>query len=169
MYYPQAGEEGFGLLKAALRDYLRDNTLVNPKTGALLPNVVELLPGGQAAGFIDEGFLKEDTKTPVVMFSTVGDGQSERVREDTLVRLILYVIDRGRGLYSIERILHRMRRRLNATEATLQYLTFPKSTGLVVTHIEASGSTSSVSLPAWKAEARAVYVFLTVKGLEADF
>lgn len=167
-YIAQSGLEGFGLLKAALRDYLVAPNLVNPTTGKPLPNVVELLPSG-VAGIIDEGFLKEETVCPVVMFSTIGDGQSEAVREDTLVRFILYAVDRGRGLYHIDRVLHRVRRRLNSTEAALSFLTFPKSAGFTVSHIDARGSTSSVSLPAWKAEARAVYVFLTVKGLEADY
>lgn len=157
MYTPQAGDEGFGLIKAALRDYLAADTTITSE-----------LPQGSSS-FIDEGFLAETTATPVVMFATVGDGQSAAVREQSLVRLIVYVVDRGRGLLKVERILHRVRRRINDTDAALEFFTFPAATGLVVEHIEASGSSSSASLPAWKAEARGVYVFLTVRGFEADY
>lgn len=157
MYIPLPGDEGYGALKAALRDYLIADTTITSE-----------LPSG-AAGVIDEGFLTETTPTPCIMFATVGDGQSAAVREQSLVRLIVYVVDRGRGLLKVERILNRVRRRLNNTEAALQFLTFPVETGLVVEHIEASGSSSSASLPAWKAEARGVYVFLTVRGLEAAY
>jgi len=156
MYTPTVGDEGFGLLKAALRDYLINDTTITSE-----------LPSGQY-GVIDEGFLTETTLTPCIMFATVGDGQSAAVRDASLVRLIVYVVDRGRGLLKIERILNRVRRRLNSTEAALSFLTFPAGT-LVVEHIEASGSSSSASLPAWKAEARGVYVFMTVRGLEADY
>jgi hypothetical protein len=156
-YTPQAGDEGFGLLKAALRDYLRADTTITSE-----------LPGG-VNGFLDEGFMTAETPTPAVMFATVGDGQSAAVREQSLVRFIVYVVDRGRGLSKVERILHRVRRRINDTGAALSYLTFPTNTGLVVEHIEASGSSSSASLPAWKAEARGVYVFLIVRGLEATY
>lgn len=157
MYTPTQGDEGYALLKAALRDYLAADTTITSE----LPS--------KAAGIIDEGFLTETTPTPCIMFATVGDGQSAGVREQALVRLIVYVVDRGRGLLKIERILNRVRRRLNRTDAALSFLTFPVGTGLVVEHIEASGSSSSASLPAWKAEARGVYVFLTVRGLEADY
>lgn len=163
MYYPQSGEEGFVLLKSALREYIAADL-----SAYGLPSVTELLPSGRNS-IIDEGFLTETTPNPVVMFSTVGDGQSEQVRENSLVRFILYAIDKGRGLSKIERILHRIRRRLNKTDVALNFLTFPAGTDLRVENIEASGSTASVSLPAWKAEARGVYVFMTVKGLEADY
>lgn len=163
MYIPQSGEEGFVLLKSALREYIAADL-----SAYGLPSVTELLPQGRAS-IIDEGFLAETTPTPVVMFTTVGDGQSERIRENSLVRFILYVVDKGRGLSTIERVLHRVRRRLNKTDVALDYLTFPVEVDIRVENIEASGSTASVSLPAWKAEARGVYVFLTVKGLEADY
>ncbi len=163
MYIPQSGEEGFVLLKSALREYIAADL-----SAYGLPSVTELLPQGRAS-IIDEGFLAETTPTPIVMFTTVGDGQSERIRENSLVRFILYVVDKGRGLSTIERVLHRVRRRLNKTDVALDYLTFPVGVDIRVENIEASGSTASVSLPAWKAEARGVYVFLTVKGLEADY
>ena len=156
MYTPVAGDEGFQLLKAALRDYLINDTTITAE-----------LASGQY-GIIDEGFFTETTPTPCIMFATIGDGQSAAVRDATLVRFIVYVLDRGRGLLKVERILNRVRRRLNSTEAALSFLTFPAGT-LVVEHIEASGSSSSASLPAWKAEARGVYVFMTVRGLEADY
>lgn len=163
-YTPQPGEEGFGLIKAALREYLAADLSAHG-----LPSVIELLPSGRN-GIIDEGFLAEDVPTPVVMFATVGDGQTADVRANSLTRFIVYVVDRGRGLYTIERILHRIRRRLNRTDVALDYFAFPVgSSDLRIEHIEASGSTASTTLPAWRAEARGVYVFLTVKGLEADF
>ena len=163
MYTPQPGEEGFAIVKAALRDYIAADL-----SAYGLPSVVSELPNG-AAGIIDEGFLTDTLPTPVVMFTTVGDGQSEQIRENTLVRFIVYVVDRGRGLSTIERVLHRIRRRINKTDVALNYLTFPSDVDLRVENIEASGSTASVSLPAWKAEARGLYVFVTVKGLEADY
>ncbi len=163
MYTPQPGDEGFLLIKAALRDYLAADLSAHN-----LPSVTGLLPQG-AASIIDEGFLTDATPTPVVMFTTVGDGQSEDVRENTLARFIVYVVDRGRGLSTIERVLHRVRRRFNKTAVALEYLTFPASVDIRIESIEAKGSTASVSLPAWKAEARGLYLFLTIKGLEADF
>jgi len=159
MYYPQPGQEGLGLIKAALRSYITADLSAHG-----LPSVTELLPSG-ANGVIDEGDLTEDTPTPLVMFATVGDGQDR----GGLVRLLLYVLDRGRGLLLIERVLHRLRKRLNTTEVALDYLTFPPGTDLVIQHIEASGSSSSLTLPAWRAEGRALYVFLTVRGFESDF
>jgi hypothetical protein len=162
-YTPQAGDEGFALIKAALRDYI-----IADLSAYGLPSVTSELPSG-AASVIDEGFLTTTTPTPVVMFTTVGDGQSEDVRENTLVRFIVYVVDRGRGLSTIERVLHRVRKRLNKTDVALDFLTFPSSVEMRVESIEAKGSTASVTLPAWGAEARGVYVFLVVKGLEADF
>lgn len=163
-YTPQPDEEGYGLIKAALRAYLAEDLSAEG-----LPSVTALLPSG-AAGIIDEGFLTEQTPTPVVMFATVGDGQTAEVRSNSLVRIILYVIDRGRGLYQIERVLHRIRKRLNRTDVALNYFAFPVgSTDLRIEDIQVSGSTSSASLPAWRAETRGVYVSLTVKGLQSDF
>lgn len=163
MYVPKPGEEGFLTVKGVLREYILADL-----TEYGLPSVVEFLPGG-VKGFIDEGTLTETTPTPVILCSTIGDGQSEQIRTNSLVRFILYVIDRGRGLYYIERILHRMRMRLNASSIVLNYMLFPPESDIRIENIEASGSTSSTSLPAWKAEARGLYVFVTVKGLEADY
>ncbi len=162
-YVPQAQDEGFGMIKAALRDYI-----VADLSAHGLPSVIELLPTG-AASVLDEGFMTATTPTPVILVATVGDGESDDVGENTLVRFIVYVVDRGRGLSIIERVLHRLRRRLNTTQVALDFMTLPYSSGLSILHLKASGSTASVSLPAWKAEARAVYLFIDVKGLESDF
>jgi hypothetical protein len=162
-YQPQNGDEGFALLKAALRDYIAADL-----SAYGLPSVVELLPQG-AASIVDEGFLTDTMPTPLVMFTTVGDGQSEDVRENTLARFIVYVVDRGRGLSSIERVLHRVRKRLNRSDVALDFLTFPADVDIRIENIEAKGSTASVSLPAWKAEARGLYLFIVIRGLEADF
>jgi hypothetical protein len=163
-YTPQPGEEGYGLIKAALRDYL-----IADLSAYGLPSVTELLPSG-AAGIIDEGHFTENTPTPVMMFTTLGDGQTADIRANTLVRFIVYAIDRGRGLYTIERLIHRVRLRLNKTDVALAHFAFPVGTAdLRIENIEASGSGASATLPAWRAEARGVYVFVTVKGLEADY
>lgn len=163
-YTPQPDDEGFVLLKSALRAYLAADLSAEG-----LPSVTALLPSG-AGGIIDEGFFTEDTPTPVIMFTTVGDGQNADVQSNSLVRLIVYVIDRGRGQYLIERVLHRIRKRINRAEVALNYFVFPVgSTDLRIEHIQVSGSSSSVSLPAWRAEARGVYVSLTVKGLQSDY
>lgn len=162
-YNPHPEDEGFGMIKAALRDYITADL-----SASGLPSVIALLPSG-VNGVLDEGLLTPETPTPVIMLTTVGDGQTDQVAANSLVRFIVYVVDRGRGLFTIERILHRLRRRLNSTEVALNFLTLPASSGLSILHLEASGSTASVSLPAWQAEARAVYLFLTVKGLESDY
>lgn len=164
MYWPQTGDEGFALLKAALRDYI-----VADLSAYGLPSVTELLPSGSSS-VIDEGHMTDTTETPVVMVTTVGDGQEASVKDNTLARFIVYAIDRGRGLSTIEKVLHRLRKRLNKTDVTREFFSFPPNTvDFTVEHIEASGSTSSVSLPAWKAEGRAVYVFVTIRGMEADW
>lgn len=155
MYQPQPGDEGLALFLAAFRDYL-----------AADPKVIELLPQG-ADSIIPEGFLTEDTPTPVVMPTMVGDGESSYGNDVQLVRLLVYVLDRGRGYYDIERILHRLRSRLNDTPAVLEFFTFPPDEPLRVWSINASGSSASASFPAWKAEGRGLYVFVQVGGLPA--
>lgn len=162
MYTPQPDEEGLGLIKAALRDYIAADL-----SAYGLPSVTALLPNG-AASILDEGFLTAETAGPAVVFTTIGDGQSAQCRANSLVRLIVYAIDTGRGLSKIERVVHRLRKRLNSTTLALDFLTFPPEVELRVENIEASASTASASLPAWKAEARGVYVFLTIRGMQAE-
>lgn len=156
MYIPQPEDEGLALYLVALRDYL-----------AADPAVIELLPSG-AAGIIPEGDFREDTPTPVIMPAMGGDGGGGYGRDVQLVRLILYVLDRGRGNYAIERILSRIRRRINDTEAALAFFTFPPGERLQVWSIEAKGGTASTSFPNWRAEGRGLYVFAHVGGLDAS-
>lgn len=162
-YTPPEGadnSEGLGLLKVAIRDFLLSD-----------PTIVETLhndPDWPKA--IEEGLLDENMPTPVLMFGTVGDGDTDTVGAHTLVRLIVYVVDRGRGLSRIEKALHRVRRRINDTEAALEFLQFDKEqTGMSLIHIAAKGSTASVSLPAWKAEARGAYVFSRLEGFQSSW
>lgn len=151
VYIPQPGDEGLALFLVALRDYL-----------AADPSIVSLLPEG-ASSIIPEGFLTESTPTPVILMATVGDGaQGPDVQ---LVRLILYVMDRDRGYYNIERILARMRKRLNDTQTARDFFTFPPEEPLKLWGIEASGSTTSATFPNWKMEGRGLYVFAQLGGL----
>lgn len=162
MYDPRPEEEGYALLKNAVRDYLLADL---SEYG--LPSVTALLNGG-VSGIIDEGSFTETTPTPVIIFSTLGDG-GVKSGGYSIARLILYVVDRGRGLLEVERIVDRIRRRLNAKDdgkrLALSWLTFtPGSTPLRVEDIEASGSSATMTLPAWRAEGHGLYVFLTVSG-----
>lgn len=153
MYQPQPGDEGMALFLAAFRDFL-----------AADPDLMELLPNG-ADSIIPEGFLTEDTPTPVVMPAMIGDGESAWGIDVQLVRLVVYVIDRQRGYYTIERVLQRLRRRVNDTPAMLEFFTFPPDEPLQVLSISASGTTASATFHAWKAEGRGLYVFAQVGGL----
>lgn len=153
MYTPQPGDEGLALLLASIRDYLAED-----------PAILELLPQG-ADSIVPEGFLTENTPTPVIMPTMIGDGESAYGNDVQLVRLLIYVLDRGRGYYDIERLMYRMRKRLNDTPAVLEFFTFPPDEPLRVWNINASGSSASTSFPAWKAEGRGLYVFVQVGGL----
>lgn len=153
MYTPQPGDEGMALLLAAFRDYI-----------AADPAITELLPQG-VNSIIPEGFLTENTPTPVIMPTIVGDGESGN--DVQFVRLLVYVIDRGRGYYTIERILHRLRTRLNDSPTALEFFTFPPNEPLRILNINASGTSTSASFPAWKAEGRGLYVFIQVGGMPA--
>lgn len=147
-YTPQAGDEGLGLFLAALRDYLVADT-----------DITELLPSG-TAGVMPEGFFTHDTPTPAVLLMIIGDGESSWGKDAQLVRLLVTVLDRGRGYWMIERLIHRIRKRINDTQSALSFLTYePGTADHTVLHIEASGTTTSASYPAWKAEGRGLYVF----------
>lgn len=168
MYYPKLGEEGVGVLKGALRDFI-----VADLASYNLPPVTALLPSG-VSGVIDEGFFTTETLTPVVMCTTNGDGASAGSDQESLVRFLFYAIDRGRGLSAIERILDRLRWRLNVVAdpehphnyaLVSQYFVLPPTERFRIERLEAPGTTFSTTLPAWRAEARGLYVFLTVRGL----
>lgn len=155
-YQPLAGDEGMVLVLAALRDYL-----------AADPTIVALLPEG-ADSIIPEGFFTNETQTPVIMPTVIGDGESAWGNDVQLIRLIVTVLDRGRGYAQIERVLHRMRRRLNDTEAVEVFFTFPPTELTKIWHVGAKGSTASTSFPNWRAEGRGLYVFIEVGGLPAS-
>lgn len=162
-YVPDPEVEGIQLIKLAIRAFLTlDLTAYGHKP------IVPLLPAG-VNGILDEGLVNANTQFPVIMFSTLGDGQSELIGANSILRLIIYVIDQGRGQAVIEKILSRVRTRLNDTQLTRQFFAFPPTAGLRVEHIEAKGSTASASSPAWKAESRGIFTFLTVYGLEAAY
>lgn len=148
MYTPQAGDEGMGLFMVALRDYLVADA-----------TILELLPNG-AASILPEGFFTNDTPTPAVVISMIGDGESAWGVDAQLVRLMVNVLDRGRGYHTIERVLRRIRRRINDTQTAMEYLTYtPGTSDHSVLHIEAPGSSTSATYPNWNAEGRALYVF----------
>lgn len=154
--------EGMGLLKVGIRDYLARDL-----SSEGLPSVVELLPAGNA-GLIDEGNLGE-TPVPLVMITSLGDGETELDSDVTLVRFIIYAVNRGVGLFEIERILSRMRTRLNRSDLVHSFLTFNPASGLRLDSLEVSGSTASKTSKAWKAETRGLYLFARVRGLQATF
>lgn len=149
MYTPQAGDEGLSLFLAALRDYLLSE-----------PTVTEVLQG-----VIPEGFLTESTATPVAVLSMVGDGESAYGRDVQLCRLLVYVLDRDRGQFNIEKGLSRIRKLINDTERCLSFFSFPVETGLSLTHLEATGTTASATFPKWGCEGRGLYIFAHLRGL----
>lgn len=153
MYTPQVGDEGLQLFLAAVRDYIASET-----------DVTSLLPSG-ATGVLPEGFLTTETPTPAVLIAMIGDGQSAAGRGVQLVRLIVYVMDRGRGYYFIEKVLHRLRALFNDSPGVAEYFTFPSEEPLKVWSINASGTTTSASFPQWKCEGRGIYLFAEVGGL----
>jgi hypothetical protein len=149
MYYPEIGQRGLKVLLPAIRDYLRT-----------VPEIVEGLPEG-ADGILEEGQLNVDLKTPVLVVSTIGDGLTEAGRGTKLLRLIVYVISRERGYYEIENLIPPLQEALES-QALWEFLTFPPDVGFSVLGIEAPGTTASASYPAFKAEGRGPYVFVTL-------
>lgn len=152
MYIPQPGDTGTQLIQAALRDFLAQDATLQ-----------QLLPEGSDS-ILPEGFLRLDTVTPALMFTVIGDGNTGAGIDDHLLRLLLYVVDRGRGYYLIERILERMRTLLNSPEA-MEFLTFPPETNPKVIHLRATGTTASTTLPRFDCEARGLYVFIHLSGV----
>lgn len=169
-YTVQSGDEGTALFLAALRDYIVTETAQAAYTPdgdypavPVADQILPLLPNGTAS-VIPEGFLTDTTPTPVVLLSMIGDGNTAYGRDVQLVRLLVYVLDRGRGYYDIDRVLQRLRTRFNTSSRWQQFFTF--STGnLQLLHLEATGSTASASYPNWRAEGRALYVFAHLRGL----
>lgn len=156
MYQPQPDDEGLQLLSVAIRDYIASDTA--PK------GVVELLPDG-AEGIIPEGFMTAESATPVVLMARLGFGESAAGTEIRLVRYIVYVLDRGRGYYAIEKVLHRLMKLFNDTPRALEYLTFPPEEPLKVLSIKAPGGTATASFPQWQCEGEGAYLFVEVRGL----
>lgn len=153
MYTPQPDDEGTQLLLAAIRDYIASEA---PVTSLLAEGVESVLP---------EGFLTSETLTPVIQIAMIGDGSSASGAGIQLVRLIVYVMDRGRGFYKIEKVLSRLRALFNDSPRTLDYLTFPADEPLRVLSVNASGTTASATFPQWKCEGRGLYLFIEVSGL----
>ena len=155
MYTPQEGDEGLQLLGSALRDYIASDIGVG--------GVVELLPSVEA--IIPEGFMESESPTPTVMLSKLGFGQSAAGAEVRLVRFIVYAMERGRGYYLIEKLLHRLMKLLNDTPRALEFLTFPSTEPLQVLSVKAPGGTATASFPQWQCEGEGLYLFVEVRGL----
>jgi hypothetical protein len=155
MYVPQANDEGLALFLAAFRDYLAADAAIT-----------SLLPAG-ASSIIPEGFFTADTSTPTLLVTTIGDGESVEGIDVQLVRLLVWVMHRGRGYYEIERLLHRARVRINDTPSAVSFFTFPETEPLRLWHIKAAGTTASASFPHWQAEGRGLYVFANIGGLSS--
>lgn len=155
MYTPQDGDEGLQLLGAAIRDFIASDTGVG--------SIVELLPS--AAAIIPEGFMESETVTPVVMLAKLGFGESAAGGDVRLVRYIVYAMERGRGYYLIEKLLHRLMKLFNDTPRALEFLTFPSTEPLKVLSIKAPGGTATASFPQWQAEGEGLYLFVEVRGL----
>lgn len=153
MYEPQPGDTGAQLIQVALRDYLATDAAL---LGLLGEGIESILP---------EGFLTLETPTPAIMFTVIGDGQSDFGIGDQLLRLIVYVVDRGRGYLRVEQILERMRALINNSPQAMEFLTFPPGFTPLVLHIEATGTTASTTLPRFQCEARGLYVFLHLGGI----
>jgi hypothetical protein len=156
MYLPQPDDEGLQLLSVAIRDYIASDTA--PK------GVVELLPG-EAQGIIPEGFMTGEIETPVVLLAKLGFGEAAAGGDVRLVRFIVYVLDRGRGYFAIEKVLHRVLKLFNDTPRALEYLTFPAEEPLKVLSIKAPGGTATASFPQWQCEGEGLYLFVEVRGL----
>lgn len=156
MYQPQDGDEGLQLLSVAIRDYIASDA--GPS------GVVALLPGG-AAGVLPEGFLSSETATPIVLIAKLGYGESAAGGDVRLVRYIIYAMDRGRGYYAIEKVLHRLGKLFNDTPRALEFLTFPAQEPLKVLTLKAPGGTATASFPQWQCEGEGLYLFVEVRGL----
>lgn len=153
MYTPQPGDEGLQLLAVALRDYILSEA-----------SIVELLPEG-VESVVPEGFLTSETPTPVLLIAKLGHGESAAGGDIRLVRYIVYAMDRGRGYFNIEKLLHRLSVILNDTERAMTFLTFPAEEPLQVLSIKAPGGTATASFPQWQCEGAGLYLFAEVRGL----
>ena len=154
-YTPQSGDEGMQLFLVGLRDYIATND-----------DIVSLLGDG-VDSIIPEGLFTPETPTPVILIANNGDGEADVGRDVQVVRLILYVMDRGRGFYNIEILLHRLRKHLNNYDVMADYLTFPADE-IVVFTLAVKGSTNSGTYPQWQCEGRGLYLFANVGNIPAS-
>lgn len=147
MFVPEPSDAGFSLLKAAIADYLV----------ADLPDAPSI-----TQPIIDEGMLTEETPTPTIVLSQVGDGSTRAGR--TLSRMLIYVTHRG-DVYTASILAHEIRKKINKTSLIREYITLDPSQGYpIVEHVGASGLGASVSLPTWKCNAIPLYVFIRTVG-----
>ena len=156
MYTPQPDDEGIQLLTAALRDYVRSE-----------PGIISLLPAGNG-GVIPEGFMTNETPTPIILIADLGYGESASGDDVRLQRYIVYVLDRGRGYFYIDKGLTRLGKLFNNTQRALDFLTFPAEEPLKVLTIRAPGATATASFPQWTCEGKGLYLFVEVRGLDAS-
>jgi hypothetical protein len=152
-YTPDSDDEGIQLMLAALRDYIKSDSGI---TGLL---------GDGADSVLPEGFLTTATPMPVIEIATIGDGKSQVGSGVQLLRIMLWVMDRDRGYFAIEKIINRLRNLLNNGPQTQAYFTFPDTEPIHVLSVNASGTTASASFPRWKSEGRGLYVFIELFGL----
>lgn len=152
-FTPQAGDKGVQLIKAALAAYLALDTELSSYLGENEDGTPVI---------IDEGFFDETTPVPCIMTTYVGDGQTAAGNQ--LLRLLVYVIDKERGYYNIDRSIDRLREVINNSEPALEALTFPSTVPQMVLHIEARGTTASTTLPRYHAECKGLYTFIQVTG-----
>lgn len=153
-YSAPNGEKGTQLLKACLFDYFR--------TDATLLSYL----GSGTNGFYDEGEFEAESPTPAVVNVTFGDGEAT---DHTLLRIVLWVVDRGRGFFEIERIIERIQYLFGATDpavgqAALNYFTFLPADHKAILSIRTNATTASASFPSWQTEGRAVYFFFHIEG-----
>lgn len=149
MYIPAENEEGLTVLVSALKEYLARDT-----------KLMGMLGGAAEDSIISEGMLSSKTPFPAIMFVTIAEGDTECGWGTQLTRLIVYVVDKGRGYLNIERILARLRRLFRAHEC-FEFCTFPSTVDFGVVGIRAPGSTASVTVPAFGCEMRGLYLFIT--------
>jgi hypothetical protein len=156
MYIPDEGEAGLSVLLPAMRDYLASDA-----------QLMAMLPGAPEDVIIGEGHLDENAPDTVIMLVTIGDGLTESGEGTSLIRLIAYVISKGRGYYKIENIIPRLKT-LFESEALWEALTFPPEAGFAVLGVRAPGTTASTTLPRYSSEMRGVYTFLTTVSAEGS-